>query len=1217
MTLGGCVGGWKLGLGTSLALGGLVLFGGDYAKAQIKADETLGNERSVVTHDVTIKDLPADRIDGGATRGGNLFHSFSEFNVGKEQRVYFANPTGIQNIFSRVRGTNSSAILGTLGVQGNANLFLLNPNGIIFGPNAKLDIGGSFLGSTANRIKFADGTKFSATDPTTPPLLTISVPIGLQYGGTLGGIRVQGSSLQVKPGQTLALVGGNVSMDGGLLKVPGGRVELGGLTGTGTVGLTVNGNDVRLSFPESVPGADISLTQGALVDVTAGGGGSIHVNAGNLHLDNSVLLAGIGQNLGSPGSVAGDIEINATERINLANKSFISNRVQTGAVGQGGNVKLTTGSLSVTNGAQLQTVTSGLGNAGSVNIQATDTVFFDGVGSIENPSGAFSHVKSGATGQGGNVKITTGSLSLTNGAQLQTVTSGLGNAGSVNIQAADTVIFDGVDSTGASSGAFSFVESGAKGNGGDVNLTAQSLFVTKGAALATSTSGVGNAGNVKIFATDKALFEGMGSDGRPSAAFSQVTKDATGQGGDVEISVGSLSVTKGAALATSIFGVRNGGNVKISARSLSVTNGGQLNASTGGQGNAGSVTITATDAVSFDGGSALSLVAKDATGNGGNVKISTGSLSVSNGAQLNASTYGKGDAGGVMITARDTVSFDNGDAFSNIEAEAEGKSGGINIQARSLSVRNGAQLQALTRGQGDSGDVTIKANDTVSFDGVGANGLSSSAFSTVEKGAEGNGGNINIMTGSLSVTNGAQLNASTYGKGDAGSITITAHDTVSFEGMRNGFYSTAFSNVGEDAVGKGGELNITTGSLTLRNGAQLQTSTYAAQDAGSISITAHDTVSFDGVGTNGLPSGAFSTVEQKAEGNGGEIDIMTRSLSVTSGAQLDTSTYGKGDAGSVRVTATDTVSFEGMSANGLPSGAGSTVAKGAEGQGGSVIIDARHLNLRDGAAVAVESQGTKEAGEIEITAETITLDNRGFITAKTLSTNGGNINLQVWDYILMRNNSQISTTAGTAQTGGNGGNITIDAPKGFIVGVSRENSDITANAFEGNGGNINITAQRIFGLKERPNLTPRSDITASSEFGIDGVIETIELGIDPNNGLANLPEETLPELIEQRCQVGSRGVKGEFRVSGRGGLPPNPTETLGTNRGWVDTRSYTIGAENSSGSAVATVPISSAPAQIVEAQGWIINAKGQVELVAKAAANATFSSSLQTPKACD
>ncbi len=332
--------GWTLGLGTSLVLGGLVMFGGDYAKAQITPDDTLGAEGSVVKPNVNIKGLPADLIEGGATRGANLFHSFSEFNVGERRGAYFANPAGIQNIFSRVTGTNPSDILGTLGVNGSANLFLLNPNGIIFGPNAKLDMGGSFLGSTANAIKFADGFELSATDSTRAPTdsqqtdsirfprLTISVPIGLQYGGTSGGIRVQGSSLQVQPGQTLALVGGNVSMNGGSLKVPGGRVELGGLTGTGTVGLTVNGNDVRLSFPDSVPRADISLSQSALVDVTAGGGGSIHVNAGNLNiLGNSVLLAGIGQNLGLVGSVAGDIEINATGTINLANKSFIINTI--------------------------------------------------------------------------------------------------------------------------------------------------------------------------------------------------------------------------------------------------------------------------------------------------------------------------------------------------------------------------------------------------------------------------------------------------------------------------------------------------------------------------------------------------------------------------------------------------------------------------------------------------------------------------------------------------------------------------------------------------------------------------------------------------------------------------------------------------------------------------------------------------------------------------
>ncbi len=144
-------------------------------------DNTLGAESSVVTPNVDIKGLPSDRIDGGAIRGSGLFHSFQELNVREGRGVYFSNPAGIENIFSRVTGRSASNIFGTLGVLGNANLFLLNPNGIIFGPNSRLDIGGSFFGSTANSLIFEDG-EFSARNPGAPPLLTMKVPLGVQFG---------------------------------------------------------------------------------------------------------------------------------------------------------------------------------------------------------------------------------------------------------------------------------------------------------------------------------------------------------------------------------------------------------------------------------------------------------------------------------------------------------------------------------------------------------------------------------------------------------------------------------------------------------------------------------------------------------------------------------------------------------------------------------------------------------------------------------------------------------------------------------------------------------------------------------------------------------------------------------------------------------------------------------------------------------------------------
>jgi filamentous hemagglutinin family protein len=669
---------------------------GDCALAQIKPDGTLGAESSVVTP-TNVNGLPTNQIDGGAKRGANLFHSFEQFSVPTGGAAYFNNALDIQNIISRVTGESLSNIDGLLRANGTANLFLLNPNGIIFGPNAQLNIGGSFVASTASSMNFADGNQFSATAPTTTPLLRVSVPIGLQYGGTTpGGIQVQGSGLQVQIGQTLALVGGSVSVEGGesgFLSAQGGRIELGGLTGAGMV--EIEGQQsyrgfrlTSVRFPDAVSRANVLLTNLAYVNVAASGGGSIAVNARNLDVSGgSFLLAGIGLGLGSVGSQAGDITLNATDAITVGQSSGIQNGIGPDATGTGGDISITTGSLSVTNGALLNSSTYGQGNAGSVTINARDNVSFD------EESVAASIVQEQAVGAAGGIKITTGSLSVTNAAQLDSSTYGQGNAGSVTINARDTVSFDGDNVV------YSTVEYGAVGNGGSINITA-----------------------------------------------------------------GSLSVTDGAQLQTLVRGASEDGTLPA------------------GQGNAGNVNIDVEDAVTIAGFSEVngnsgvgSLVGSGVIGNGGDITISSGSLSVTDGALLSASTEGQGNAGSVNINARDTVSFDGGNTFSSMEEGSVGNGGSINITTGSLSVTNGAQLAAGTFGQGNAGSVNINARDTVSFDGVGSNGTSSTAESAVYKGAVGNSGEVNIKTGSLSVTNGAYLSAGTFGQGNAGSVNMALH----------------------------------------------------------------------------------------------------------------------------------------------------------------------------------------------------------------------------------------------------------------------------------------------------------------------------------------------------------------------------------------------------------------------------------------------------------
>ena len=441
---------WHLGIATWLAMGGAISTSGDCALAQITPDSTLGAESSVVTP-TNIDGRTTEQIDGGATRGANLFHSFEKFSVPTGGAAYFNNAANIQNIFSRVTGTSVSNIDGLLRANSTANLFLLNPNGIIFGPNASLNIGGSFLASTASQLNFADGTNFSATPHSTTPLLTVSVPIGLQYGGNAGSILNQSQAsnsdgylvgLAVQPGKTLALVGGEVRLDGGSLNAQGGRVEIAGVAEPGAVGLFVDGNGLRLSFPDVVARANVYLDNRAAVNVRASSGGSIAINAQNLNLTRgSRLVAGIASRLGNGDTKAGDIEINSTGNVFFDGEgSGAYNQVESKAIGNAGNINVTAGSLFVTNGGELNTSTAGQGNAGNVNVNARDTVSFVGESPNNISSRVYSRVEQTGVGQGGDIYIKTGSLLVSDGAYLNVSTIGSADGGNVTIDAVSVTL---------------------------------------------------------------------------------------------------------------------------------------------------------------------------------------------------------------------------------------------------------------------------------------------------------------------------------------------------------------------------------------------------------------------------------------------------------------------------------------------------------------------------------------------------------------------------------------------------------------------------------------------------------------------------------------------------------------------------------------------------------------------------------------------------------
>ncbi|MBG1262272.1 filamentous hemagglutinin N-terminal domain-containing protein [Nostoc commune] len=563
----------------------------DYAKAQITPDGTLPNNSSVTREGDTFN------ITGGTQAGGNLFHSFGEFSVPTGSTADFNNALDIQNIITRVTGESVSNIDidGLIRTLGTANLFLTNPNGIVFGENASLNVGGSFVATSANALQFGNGGFFSATDKNIPSELLTVNPSALLFNQINQNGGIQNNSvapagtdpagfnafgLRVPDGKSLLLVGGNVSMDGGRLNAYGGRAELGGLAQAGTVALGVNGDSLSLIFPDNAALTSVSLTNQAGVIVTGAGGGNIAVNARNLEiLGGSLLSAGIGEGLGTPETVAGDIMLNATESIKVAGTgSNVRNLVGLGSLGNGGNITIDSGSLSLQNGAQLIASTSGLGNAGNVTVQAIDAVTLA-------DADILSTVSAGGVGKGGNIDILAATLSLIDGAQLATITreasdtqpAGRGDAGNVNVNVRGIVNISG-EKNGIQSGIGSFVGTGTVGNGGNITINSGSFSLSDGAQLSASTSGLGNAGAIKVNATD--FFTISDSSSNINSGLFANSQSTTGTARDIIVTSPRVTLDNSSGLnAESSSG--NGGNISLQTDLLLLRGGAQIPTSAG------------------------------------------------------------------------------------------------------------------------------------------------------------------------------------------------------------------------------------------------------------------------------------------------------------------------------------------------------------------------------------------------------------------------------------------------------------------------------------------------------------------------------------------------------------------------------------------------------------------------------------------------------------
>ncbi len=656
------------------------------AFAQLIPDATLGGERSIVTPGVIINSQPADRIDGGASRDTNLFHSFGEFNLNNGQRVYFASPTGIANIITRVTGANSSNILGTLGVNGSANLFLINPNGIIFGPNARLDVRGSFFASTASSMVFADGNQFSATTPQTPPLLTVNLPLGVQFGATPRPVQVRGTRLEVPPGRTLGLVGGEVMLQGATVAAPGGRIELGSVAGNSLVRLQPIGNDWRLDYQGVQNFQDIQLSDGAVVNASGERGGDIQVWARSLRLAQESRLEAL--TLGSqPG---GTISINASDSVELTGTGtysqdiflFLTGRIRPANLrnglftlsygsGAAGDVVINTPSFIARNGAFVATSTLGSGKGGDLTVNASDNVELTASALITG-SGI------GNSGNAGNLTVNAGQVLVQEYGVLGTSTLGTGRGGELTVNASQSVELLGNNpivfgpGTRFLTGLFSTTL--GTGDAGDVRVTTPRLSVRDGAAIGASTTGKGKGGNITVIASESVEAIGKSPDGQAlSALAATVETGSSGQGGNLSVQTGQLLLQDEGRLSVRSRGLGDAGNLDIRADSIRLDNQGSIAAAT------------------------------TVAGEGGNINLQTQSLVLRRNSIVNAEGGERGNGGNINIDTDTLVAVEN----SAITANAfQGAGGRIKIDTQGLFVDRTSKITASST-LGISGVVEI------------------------------------------------------------------------------------------------------------------------------------------------------------------------------------------------------------------------------------------------------------------------------------------------------------------------------------------------------------------------------------------------------------------------------------------------------------------------------------------------------------------------------
>jgi filamentous hemagglutinin family protein len=1052
-------------------------------------------------------------ITGGIQAESNLFHSFQEFNIGKGERLYFNDP-GVANIFTRVTGNNSTEIFGTLGVTGNANLWLLNPQGILFGNGTTLDLNGSFIVTTADEIIFGDRGFFAANPDTREnlPLLTVNpTAFFYQQMGQNNPIIIKETLLTLPDRESLVLLGGQntesnpgVLMQNAEIEVNRGNVQIGAVAAEGIVEIDA---DLKLQFPNDITKGDITLDRDSHIHSTGVKNGEIAIDAATLNITRNSHIESV--TLGNLDS--GDIRITARQ-LNLTQGRIASANFGTGA---SADIIIETESLNLS-GQGVAEFQVGIGRALAGDL--TPSSDFSGI--IANTSDR---------GAAGDIIIKSNSILADNGSIIATITYNRGAGGDLDIQATENIQL-------TSSALLSFSAAESLGDAGDLTLKTRNLNLQESSIISAATLGQGSGGDLKIQVGELIeLSQTLKDSILPTMIFTNSVSRKSdssnlGDAGDIKIETNNLIIKDGA---------------RISSASGILTNEGLI--PFGGAG--GDIDIQADESItvsgsSFDGRFPSKIISDTRNiSPAGNITINTGKLLLEKEALISASSFNTGESGNLNINATESINL-SGAGIENL----------FKLYQNALS---GGEL-GITNIQGGLFSFTVTRN----------------------------GGDINLISPILSLSNGAVISTTTFGPGHGGNIKIKASEATD---INSSLITSATLNLGES-----GNLEIDTSNLIIRNGGVLNTSTISLGQPGDMKIDAREKVALYNDKDFVVPiQGGIITSNRGGLGRAGNLFLSTQNLAIQDGLEInianetpsfpptnDAPMQPPTEPGYSVIKATESITISGSSADGLDVSSINSNTK-TDAPANNIQIVTPQLTVSEGGKISASSLGTGAAANLEIIADRVFLETGGKLSADTVSGQGGNINLKIADTLQLSDRAALTTNA---LNQGDGGNINIETQ--FLLAFL--DSKITANAIAGRGGKIDIMARDFFVVN--PN-----QISANSVLGINGEVRVSTFTTELRNNLTKLPEPTLPkdrQLISS-CSKGEQFRQNSFVYVGKGALPPSPLDGSFSN----DELMIDWGAESTEFSLHS--PDRSPKYQPVEATAWIVSDRGKVILTAE------------------